>query len=55
MTLGVAKSLTRSAVRSTRARPRSAEALKDRFTFKTEMDDDARKQMFPQNARLAAR
>ena len=37
------------------ARPAAqrAEALKDRFTFKTEMDDDAKKQMFPQNARLA--
>jgi GST-like protein len=39
------------------ARPAAqrAEALKDRFTFKQEMDDDAKKQMFPQNARLAAR
>jgi hypothetical protein len=27
--------------------------LKERFTFKTEMDDEAKKQMFPQNARLA--
>jgi len=37
------------------ARPAAqrAEALKERFTFKTEMDDDAKKQMFPQNARLA--
>jgi GST-like protein len=34
------------------ARPAAqrAEALKDRFTFKTEMD--AKKQMFPQNTRL---
>ncbi|MEO8718124.1 MAG: glutathione S-transferase N-terminal domain-containing protein [Burkholderiales bacterium] len=38
------------------ARPAAqrAEALKTRFTFKTEMDDEARKVMFPQNARLAA-
>jgi GST-like protein len=38
------------------ARPAAqrAEALKDRFTFKTEMDEDAKKQMFPQNARLAS-
>ena len=38
------------------ARPAAqrAEALKARYTFKTEMDDDARKAMFPQNARLAA-
>jgi GSH-dependent disulfide-bond oxidoreductase len=37
------------------ARPAAqrAEALKARYTFKTEMDDDARKAMFPQNARLA--
>ena len=36
------------------ARPAAqrAEALKERFTFKQEMDDDAKKQMFPQNARL---
>ena len=31
-----------------------AEALKERFTFKQEMDDEARKVMFPQNARLTA-
>lgn len=38
------------------ARPAAqrAEALKARFTFKTEMDEAARKAMFPQNARLAA-
>ena len=38
------------------ARPAAqrAEALKIRHAFKTEMDDDARKNMFPQNARLAA-
>ena len=37
------------------ARPAAqrAEALKAKFTFKAEMDDDARKAMFPQNARLA--
>ena len=36
------------------ARPAAqrAEALKTRHTFKAEMDDDARKAMFPQNARL---
>ena len=38
------------------ARPAAqrAEALKDRFTFKQDMDDAARKAMFPQNTRLAA-
>lgn len=37
------------------ARPAAqrAEALKTKFTFKAEMDEEARKQMFPQNARLA--
>ncbi|MEP6970424.1 MAG: glutathione S-transferase family protein [Betaproteobacteria bacterium] len=37
------------------ARPAAqrAEALKSRYTFKTEMDDVARKAMFPQNERLA--
>ena len=36
------------------ARPAAqrAEALKTRHAFKTEMDDDARRAMFPQNARL---
>lgn len=36
------------------ARPAAqrAEALKARHAFKTEMDDDARKALFPQNARL---
>ena len=36
------------------ARPAAqrAEALKERFTFKQEMDEDSKKQMFPQNARL---
>ena len=29
------------------------EALKTKYSFKAEMDDDARKAMFPQNARLA--
>ena len=38
------------------ARPAAqrAEALKARYSFKTEMDDEARKAMFPQNARLVA-
>lgn len=31
-----------------------AEALKDRFSFKQDFDDEARKALFPQNARLAA-
>ena len=36
------------------ARPAAerANALKDRHTFKTEMDEDARRHMFPQNASL---
>ena len=38
------------------ARPAAqrAEALKSQFTFKAEMDDAARAQMFPQNARLVS-
>lgn len=38
------------------ARPAAqrAEALKQKFTFKAEMDDAARAAMFPQNARLAS-
>ena len=38
------------------ARPAAerAQALKDKYTFKTEMDDEAKKHMFPQNARLVA-
>lgn len=38
------------------ARPAAqrATALKDQFAFKTEMDDDARKVLFPQNAHLVA-
>jgi GST-like protein len=38
------------------ARPAAqrAEALKERFAFKQEMDEAARKAMFPQNARLAS-
>jgi GSH-dependent disulfide-bond oxidoreductase len=38
------------------ARPAAqrAEALKERFAFKQEMDDEAKLAMFPQNARLAA-
>jgi GST-like protein len=37
------------------ARPAAvrANALKDKYTFKAEMDDEARRFMFPQNARLA--
>ncbi len=37
------------------ARPAAvrAEALKAKYTFKTEMDDEARRNIFPQNARLA--
>jgi GSH-dependent disulfide-bond oxidoreductase len=31
-----------------------AEALKAKYSFKAEMDDEARKNMFPQNARLAS-
>jgi GST-like protein len=38
------------------ARPAAqrAEALKERFAFKQEMDDEAKRAMFPHNARLAA-
>lgn len=38
------------------ARPaaKRAEALKEKFTFKAEMDDAARAAMFPQNARIAS-
>ncbi|MGJ9419110.1 glutathione S-transferase family protein [Massilia sp. CMS3.1] len=38
------------------ARPAAqrVESLKTRHSFKTEMDDEARKALFPQNARLAA-
>lgn len=38
------------------ARPAAqrAEAVKNRFSFKAEMDEDARRQMFPQNARLTS-
>ena len=39
---------------NTRPAAQRAEALKTRFSFKTEMDDEARKAMFPQNARLKA-
>ena len=39
---------------SARPAAQRAEALKAKYTFKTEMDDEARKAMFPQNARLAA-
>jgi GST-like protein len=39
------------------ARPAAqrADALKERFAFKQELDDQARQALFPQNARLAAR
>jgi GSH-dependent disulfide-bond oxidoreductase len=39
------------------ARPAAvrAEALKSKFTFKTQMDDEARRAMFPANERLAKR
>ena len=38
------------------ARPAAirAQALKEKFTFKTEMDDDARRVLFPQNVKSAA-
>lgn len=37
---------------SARPAAQRAEDLKSRFTFKAEMDDEARRQLFPQNARL---
>jgi GST-like protein len=37
---------------NTRPAAQRAEAIKTRYTFKTEMDDEARKAMFPQNERL---
>jgi GST-like protein len=37
---------------SERAAAQRAAALKDRYTFKAEMDDEARRAMFPQNERL---
>lgn len=37
---------------SARPAAQRAEALKSRFDFKAEMDEDARRQLFPQNARL---
>jgi GSH-dependent disulfide-bond oxidoreductase len=42
--------------RSISARPAAqrAEALKERSTFKTEMDEEAKRAMFPQDARLTA-
>ena len=39
---------------SARPAAQRAEALKERFSFKQEMDEEARKIMFPQNARLMA-
>ena len=38
---------------NTRPAAQRAEALKEKHTFKAEMDDEAKKHMFPQNARLA--
>jgi GSH-dependent disulfide-bond oxidoreductase len=38
---------------SARPAAKRAVALKDRHSFKTEMDDEARRVMFPQNARLS--
>ena len=38
---------------SARPAAQRAQALKGKLVFKTEMDEDARKQLFPQNARLA--
>ena len=39
---------------SARPAAQRANTLKDRFSFKTEFDDEARRNLFPQNARLAA-
>jgi GSH-dependent disulfide-bond oxidoreductase len=39
---------------SARPAAQRAEALKDKHTFKAEMDEDARRHMFPQNASLAS-
>lgn len=39
---------------NTRPAAQRAEALKARHAFKAEMDDEARKAMFPQNARIGA-
>ena len=36
-------------------RPPTVEALRQRHAFKTEMDDEARRAMFPQNERLTKR
>ena len=38
------------------ARPATVRAIniKDRHAFKTDMDDEARRHMFPQNVRLAS-
>lgn len=38
---------------SARPAAQRAEALKERFSFKQDVDDDARRALFPQNARLA--
>jgi GST-like protein len=37
---------------NTRPAAQKAESLKSKHTFKTELDDEARKFMFPQNQRL---
>ncbi len=39
---------------SARPAAKRADALKDKYSFKAEMDDEAKKHMFPQNARLSA-
>lgn len=39
---------------SARPAAQRVEALKTQYAYKTEMDEDARRQIFPQNARLAA-
>ncbi len=39
---------------SARPAAQRAEALKDKHAFKADMDDEAKKAMFPQNARLAS-
>jgi GST-like protein len=40
---------------SARPAAQRAAALKDRYAFKTEMDDEAKRAMFPQNERLKQR
>ena len=43
-----------SRVRDPSGAAQRAAALKDRYAFKTEMDDEARRVMFPHNERLKA-